>query len=170
MPTWRRIATDRLKCVVDAALDGREDAHEGVVVAAVVVVGDLREAHERRAGACGNQVLAVGVAAAWRVDGKVALAAKVNTAQGGGGFHHKPFARPTGSGDGRARETEPLQVVVVVGARCRTRRVGAQVSNAATEVIDAAEPKRKTAAAVACQIGRHGRRERHLIDGGIVFG
>ena len=70
--------------------------------AAVVVVGDLREAHERRAGACGNQVLAVGVAAAWRVDGKVALAAKVNTAQGGGGFHHKPFARPTGSGDGRA--------------------------------------------------------------------
>lgn len=118
MPTWRRIATDRLKCVVNAALDGREDAYEGVVVAAVVVVGDLREAHERRAGACGNQVLAVGVAAAWRVDGKVTLAAKVNTAQGGGGFHHKPFARPTGSGDGRARETEPLQVVVVVGARC----------------------------------------------------
>lgn len=88
IPTPRRIAMDRLKCVVDAALDGREDAHEGVVVAAVVVVGDLREAHERRAGACGNQVLAVGVAAAWRVDGKVALAAKVNTAQGGGGFHH----------------------------------------------------------------------------------
>lgn len=41
MPTWRRIAMDRLKCVVDAALDGCEDAHEGVVVVAIVVVGDL---------------------------------------------------------------------------------------------------------------------------------
>lgn len=39
-------AMHHLKCVVDAALDGREDAHEGVVVVAVVVVGDLREAHE----------------------------------------------------------------------------------------------------------------------------
>ena len=41
-----RAAMHHLKCVVDAALDGREDAHEGVVVVAIVVVGDLRETHE----------------------------------------------------------------------------------------------------------------------------
>ena len=114
-----------LKRVVDAALYGREDAHEGMVVAAVVVVGDLGKTHKRRAGTRGNQMLTIGVAAAWCVNGKVALAAEINAAQGSGGFHHKPFARPTGGGNGRAREAEPLQVVVVVGICRRTWRVGA---------------------------------------------
>ena len=90
----------RLKRVIDAALDGREDAHEGMVVAAVVVVGDLRKTHKRRAGTRGNQMLAIGVTAAWRVDGEVTFAAEINAAQGSGGFHHEPFSRPTGGGNG----------------------------------------------------------------------
>ena len=89
-----------LKRVIDAALDGREDAHEGMVVAAVVVVGDLRKTHKRRAGTRGNQMFAIGVTAAWCVDGKVTLAAEINAAQGSGGFHHEPFSRPTGGGNG----------------------------------------------------------------------